>query len=73
MSPTLIVKVFDVTNNTVIMISSGGVPYALTTTPYFTNSAPITATGIIASKKYTTLGFNSLYTITYSISGTGLV
>lgn len=55
------------------MISANGVAYPLIVAPYFTNAAPITAVGTIPLKKYTTLGFNSLYTITYSISGTGLV
>lgn len=73
MSPTLIVRAFDVTANVVIMISANGVAYPLTVNPYFINPSPIAATGIITSKQYTTLGFNSLYTITYTISGSGLV
>ena len=55
------------------MASNNGAGYFLTVEPYFTNPSPIASTGTITSKYYTTLGFNSLYTITYSISGTGLV
>lgn len=73
MNPTLIVRVFDVTANLVIMLSANGVPYPLTTSPYFNNPTPVLSTGTLLSKQYTTLGFNSHYTLTYSISGLGSV
>lgn len=72
-SPTLIIRVFDVSANKVIMISSNGATYPLIANPYFNNPTTIVSTGIIASKQYTTLGFNSLYSITYTISGSGVV
>jgi hypothetical protein len=46
--------------------------YTLTPKPY-SLAIPTPATGSIASKTYTTMGFNSEYTLTYNIAGNGLL
>jgi hypothetical protein len=46
--------------------------YTLTPKPY-SLAIPTPATGSIALKTYTTMGFNSEYTLTHNIAGNGLL
>jgi len=47
--------------------------YVFSTIPYYNSVTIAPMVGVISAREYTTLGFNSKYTITYTVSGTGLV
>jgi hypothetical protein len=70
LSPTIVVTVFDISSNSVIMLSSS---FPFSVTSYFPNSSFTTIAATLSSTMFKTLGFNGQYTILYTFSGIGLV
>lgn len=61
LTPTLVVKVVDITAGNIEIMSSLAVApfYPLTTTPYHNSASITSAIGSITSRTFTTLGFNA--------------